>query len=144
MANQPPGIFVTLPNVKPKVVINGVTIDLEEYFNVSEEQQTILKQKAHEIGLAKHRELHAESDESWRKNVVRVVGEEITRQPAEEVYFSDLMVPQLEAITKAEFLRLYNEYCLKRLFSNNGGNLRKIAGDILKESGNEGRSDRGR
>lgn len=89
-------------------------------------------------------QLHAESDESWRKNVVRVVGEEITRQPAEEVYFSDLMVPQLEAITKAEFLRLYNEYCLKRLFSNNGGNLRKIAGDILKESGNEGRSDRGR
>ncbi|KAL8757364.1 MAG: hypothetical protein Q9199_002292 [Rusavskia elegans] len=144
MANKAPVVFVKLPNVKPKVVINGVTIDLEEYFNVSEEQRAILEQQAREIGLAKHRELHAESDESWRKNVVRIVGEEITRQPAEEVYFSDLMVPQLDAIINAEFLRLYNEYCLKRLFSNNSRNLRKIAGDILKESGDEGRSDRGR
>lgn len=87
-------------------------------------------------------QLHAEMDESWRKLVVRVVGEEATGRPAEEEYFSDLWHPQAEAMILVEYWGIYDKKMEEEMLKDNNAKLRKIAGDILKESGDEGRSDR--
>lgn len=55
MANQIPVIYATLPNIKPLVNVNGVTIDLERYWSVPEEQRRKWYEEAHEIGMAKFR-----------------------------------------------------------------------------------------
>ncbi|KAL8846214.1 MAG: hypothetical protein Q9221_008681 [Calogaya cf. arnoldii] len=153
MANQPNIIYATLPNVKPRVKINDIYIDLDRYFGVSDEQRTRLGQEAREIGIAKWHERWAITDRSTRETIISVIGvkawassigEEVRGRTVEDFYFSDLMVPQREAMIYWEYVRLYDEFVIKGLFSDNGSNLHKMAGDILKDINRHRASARGR
>ena len=78
--------------------------------------------------------------EAWASSI----GEEVGGRTVEDFHSSDLMVPQQEAMIHCKYVRLYDNFVIKELFSGNGANLHKMSGDILKDINRHQASSRGR
>lgn len=59
---------------------------------------------------------HAADNESWRENVVRVIGEEDYGRPVESVHFWDYYLPEesMKRRLRTEFYDLWDNYVVDR------------------------------
>ncbi|KAI4270697.1 MAG: hypothetical protein LQ337_006519 [Flavoplaca oasis] len=134
MANQHCQLPFDLANAKVLIQIDGKTVDINRYLDVTDEVRERIWQGAEQVWLAKVREGHAESNQDPQKDTAQPTEEKVSRPQQDE---NNLPAEEKRKFMRAEYIYLYNQSCMVAMLKDNCKIWRQMKADLLKNSGHE-------